>query len=368
MISPRTILLGLVLPLIACKAAKDPRSDVAVRIETAIQAKPASSFTFTGTIRADKQVELAFRTGGFVDAISPKKKTRPVQAGDWVAKNTVLASLRLADFRAQLHEAGGVSREASSGYRKAKTDLERAKKLFAQGTISQAELDDARARHDALAGGAAAAGARATQASLALGDAQLKAPFDGIVLERRVEAGALVAPGFPAFVLADTSTVKVTFAVPDTTASTLATGREVHVTTEALPERVFEGHVTKIAAHADARTHVFDIEASFENPDGVLKVGMPAKIEVVPVETDATTSVLVPLSAVVRVPESDGFGVFILDDRDGLRVKRRAVDVARLAGNRVSVTRGIAPGERFVVQGATLLDDGARVVIVPGGA
>ena len=80
---------------------------------------------------------------------------------------------------------------------------------------SRAKLDAARAKVDAAIAAIAAAKQRATataaqlqEADIALGDTQLRAPFDGVLLERRIDVGTLVAPGMPAFTVADLVLVK----------------------------------------------------------------------------------------------------------------------------------------------------------------
>ncbi|MDF2696256.1 MAG: putative efflux rane fusion protein [Labilithrix sp.] len=387
-----------VLALGACAKPKDRRPAVAVRVEAVRPAAFASVWKYSGTVSAHTQVDLAFRVGGYVDSLASttatapqnarddasfgastdgakttarktKRTKRPLHAGDRVAKGTVLASLRLSDFKQKMSELGGMSAEASAGYKKAKTDLQRAQSLLAEGAISRAEYDAVKARHDALAGGAGAAAARVGQAGLALSDAQLKAPIDAIILERRVEVGSLVAPGAPAFVLADTSMVKVSFGVPDSVQRSLELGQDVSVTADAFPDRSFSGCVTKIAPQADARTRVFDVEATLDNTEGLLKVGMVTNIQVGrggdhegPAER-----ILLPLSAVVRIPPNEqGYWAYVvIDEPAGPTAHARPVELANLVGNRVAVTRGLTLGERVIVQGATLVREGQRVNVVP---
>src|SRR4029453_4871766 len=129
-------------------------------------------------------------------------------------------------------EVSGMSAEASAGFRKARADLERARTLLGEKAISQADFGAIKARHASCAGAAGAAAARVGQAGIALTDSQLKAPFDGIVLERKIEIGALVTPGAPAFVLADTAMVKAVFGVPDGVQREFSLGQELTVSSD----------------------------------------------------------------------------------------------------------------------------------------
>jgi membrane fusion protein, multidrug efflux system len=354
-----------------------PNPPRAVRIETVVAMTQASTARYSGTVLAHTQVDLAFRVSGYVQTIASlkgggradgkvgkKERGRLLQAGDPVTRDMMLAALRKEDFKQKYSELAGMSAEASAGYRKAKQDYDRAKGLLAENVISQADYDAAKARYDGYAGSASAAAARAGQAGLALSDSQLRSPLNGIVLDRRVEVGSLIPAGAPAFILADTSTVKVVFGVPDIVQRTLAQGQAIIVTTDAVTDRVFTAAVTKIAAQADSKTRVFDVEASLDNAEGILKVGMIASIQLG--RHQEGPSIQIPLSAVIRSPnDPQGFAVFVLR-ADDLHAKLQPVELGNLVGNRVGVLRGLATGDQLIVQGATLLREGDAVNVVPG--
>jgi RND family efflux transporter MFP subunit len=368
-------LLLLVLLLAGCHRQEAySKPPIAVKVQTASLTQYESTSAYSGTVRAHAQIDLAFKVAGYVDSIAsvtpPPSKTnrkaqsRWLQAGDAVTRGTLLASLRESDFKQRVSELSGMSAESQAGLTNAAKDYARAKMLFADGAIPLADLDAAKSRYQSLAGGAQAAGARVQQAATLLSDSQLKAPFDGILLERRVDVGALVQPNVPAFVLADTSTVKVAFGVPDSVQKDLPLGVAALITTDALPGRIFEGTVTKVGAQADARTRVFDVEVSIDNADGMLKVGLVASVQLGKNAPHAGAQLLVPLSAIVRPSGSnEGYAVFVTDDANVAR--QRTVQLGDLVGNRVAIAAGLKDKERVVVLGATLLGDGQVVTIIP---
>jgi len=365
------VVAGLAFSALGCagRERSEPPA-VAVRVEPVGAALPPDHGRYSGTVEAQTRVDLAFRIGGYVSSLTPgAQRARPLQAGDRVTRDMVLATLRQSDYRHKLSEADGLSAEAGASYRKAKADHARAKALLAEGTISQADYDATRARLDALSGSAGAAAARVGQMRVTLADTQLRSPLDGIVLERSVEVGALVAPGAPAFSLADTSVVRVVFAVPDSVQRALALGDTVAITTDAAPERAFRGVLTKLAAQADPRTRSFVVEASVANPDGILKVGMVTALQL-GAPTAKESVLAVPLAAVVRRPgDGQAFTVFVASASSGRAVVHaRTVELGSLVGSRVSVTRGLSPGEPIVVQGASMVSNGVPVAIVPAAA
>jgi multidrug efflux system membrane fusion protein len=321
-------------------------------------------------VQAQTQVELAFKVGGYVRAVAEATdaggKRRLLQAGDRVRRGAVLASVRESDYQSHLAELRGMRDDTRAAVAKARLDLGRAETLREQKVIPQAELDTSRARLDSLLGAATAADARVNQAGILLGDTQIRAPLDGIVLARSVEVGALVGPGSPGFVLADTSSVKVVFGVPDQAQQSLAIGARVSVTTEAVPGRVFAGSITRLAAQADPRTRVFDAEATVENADQALKVGMVAAARLEAPGAARSAVALLPLSAVVRPAGREGFAVFVASAEGASSVTRlRPVQLGDLVASRVAITGGVTPGDRVVIQGASLVADGQHVVVVP---
>jgi membrane fusion protein, multidrug efflux system len=358
--------------LAACHKSEPERPLQAVRIESVASVASQSLTPYSGLAMAETQIDLSFKVGGYVQSIATVKETpkrvRPLQAGDLVKQGTLLAELREGDFRAKVAELGGMRGDAASAYSRAKADYERAQTLITSGAISQAEYDNAKARFGSAAGAVAAANARVSEAGLALADSRLKAPFDGTVLSRGIEVGALVAPGTVAFTIADMSSMRIVFGVPDTVQRLLAIDQSVVVSTDALPTRTFAGRITKLAAQADPKTRLFDVEATVDNEDGALKVGMVMQVQL-NMRHDAAVEpkALIPLSAVVRPPNKPaGFASYVVKmESGGETAHLRTIELGDLVANRVAVTAGLGVGDEVVVQGATLLTDGERVNVVP---
>src|SRR5262249_4349075 len=358
------------MPLTAChRTPPDERPLLPVRVQNVAPAGATGAVRSSGSFEAQTQVTLAFKVGGYVSAIAFVPRAgggrRLIQAGDDVRTGQVLATIRKADYSTKLDELRGARDNAQAAARNAKLDLDRATQLLQQNAIPQAQFDSVRARHDSMVGEARAAEARVSQASITLSDTELRSPLTGIVLHRVIEVGDLVASGATGFIVADTHTMKVVFGVPDSVQSAIRPGMPVNIHTEALPRREFRGVITKIAAKADEKSRAFDIEATVDNQDQALKVGMIATAELDVPTTQART--VVPLSAVIKVPEKkDTFAVFVVTENSGTSVARmRPVVLGELVRNDVTITQGLADGEAIVVRGATIVRDGDRVAVVP---
>jgi multidrug efflux system membrane fusion protein len=188
--------------------------------------------------------------------------------------------------------------------------------------------------------------------------------MNGVVLKRLVEAGSLVGPGTPAFVLADSSSVKIVFGVPDSLLPHIKPGAALTVTTEALPDK-FRAVVTHLSPAADPRSRVFDVELTVDNRGDRLKPGMVASVEVSG-RRPARPLPAIPMAAVVQSKENPGsLLVFVVDERDSRPAAHaRNVKLGEPLGNLITVADGLRAGERVIVQGATLVRDGEPVEIV----
>lgn len=368
---------------------KPPTPVKVVRVE---ERSESTGARYSASIEPATRVEVAFKVGGYITALH-QRSGRTVQEGDYVPAGTVLASVRQADYTLKVNQAKSQLLRARAGFEasrsqvaqseapleQAKLNWTRAQNLFASQSLTKPDYDAAKANYDASvarrqsaqaqvnASEAEIAGATASlsEAETALGDAALKAPISGTVLQRKIELGSLVAPGTPGFTLADVSSVKADLGVPDFVVSKLHTGQPLDVTTEALPGAVFRGRITSIAPAADPKTRVFAVQITVPNPGGKLKTGMIASVEINDPGA-GRPALVVPLTAIVQSKEGrERYAVFVVQEQGGVTVaKLRTVRLAEAVGGSVSVHAGLQAGEQVVASGAFLLVDGERVRII----
>lgn len=338
-----------------------PRAPTPVRVRVVAEPPARAQARYSGTIAAATSVDLAFKVGGYVREVA-QRDGRKLQEGDLVHKGAVLAVVNEADYRQRVAAAQASLAEAVAAEKQAHVDFERAKKLLAADVINQAEYDGAVAQRDVAAARSAAARSKVSEAALALADCTLRAPIDGVIIRRHIEAGVLAAAGTPAFSLADTRSVKVSFGAPDVLLGRLKLGDTLAVRVEALGEER-AGAITRINPSADARSRTFEVETTLDNAGDRLKVGMVVSI-LLP-ETPALAALpALPLTAVVRAPRDPrGFAVFVVDPEASV-ARLRAVTLGDVVTGGVQVVAGLAPGERVVESGATLITDGEAVKVV----
>ena len=324
---------------------------------------------YSATVKPILEVSLAFKISGYVDDILTQRgdlgRVRDVQEGDQVEKGAALARVRQSDYQHSVDQITAGVAEATAAYDNAKIEYDRASRLFDKHSLTKPELDAAKTRLDASAARVQGAKAGLGEAQLVLGDSVLRAPITGVVLKRSIERGSLVSPGTPAFVLADTSAVKVVFGVPDVVVRQLKIGRSQRLTFEALKGESFEGRITSIAPAPDPVSRVYQIEITVPNAQHQLEVGFIASLQLA--DSAGDTVVTVPLEAIVKPPTgSVEYAVFVLDgDGDTQVAKLHPVSLGGVAGTAITVTGGLTAGQRVVLRGATLVTDGQRLRELP---
>jgi RND family efflux transporter MFP subunit len=352
----------------------EPKPSRPVRVQAVTTAPAAAGVRYSATIEAFQEVPLAFKASGYVDELVRRQgadgRMRVAQAGDRVARGTVLARLHEADYQERVNQGRAKLAEGEAALRKARLDLERANTLFAADSLTKPDLDSAQAAFDSAQARVTSAQAEIELALSALRDCALVAPAGGVLLERKIEVGTLVGVGTVGFVLGDVSAVKARFGVPDAAIATVELGERIEVLVDAVAQTTFTGRVTSLAPVADPHSRVFDVEVTISNQDGRLRPGMIGTVALSASLRPAEAghyALTVPLSAVVRSAENaDKYALMVVARQGDVEVARlRPVELGEVVGNGVAVKSGVASGDRVVITGATLLVDGDPVRIIP---
>jgi RND family efflux transporter MFP subunit len=349
------------------ETATTPRTPV--RVASVGTFQESRGIRYSANITAFTQVNLAFKSGGYVDNIAQRRgadgRVRVLQVGDRVTQDEVLAHIRESDYLDKVNSAKAQLAQVQAAYDKSQLDFERASKLLSSDSLTKAQFDAAKASFDSNVAGLANAKANLQLASTALNDCSLRSPLNGWVVERDVEIGALAATGTQAFIVADTHLVKAAFGVPDTTVQSAKLGAPQTITTSSLPGE-FHGKITSVSPSADPKSRVFSVEVTIPNGDNQLKPGMVATLPLGAGKLEQPTTV-VPLSAVVRSSkQADGYAVFVIEDQGGKSfAHERVVEIGDTLGNMISVRQGLKVGERIVVVGGTQIKDGDEIQVIP---
>ena len=365
----RAALFALILVTSGCKeptkvAAKSPTP---VHVVDVALYSPSEDLRYSASVLPFAEAVLSFKSAGYVteikQVVGADGRRRDIGSGDYVARGAVLAQIRHQDLKNQLDQATATLSAAQAQHVEATRDYERAKTLYASESLTKPDFDRAQAKFDSTLAAVDQATANLHQAELALKDADLAAPFSGYILARNIELGNLAAPGNPAFTIADTSAVKISFGVPDYAVRRLRLGQQFSIHLQDDPKE-YSGRVTSIAASADEKNRVFAIEVTVPNLKASLKPGMIASLSLTGVQKAPVPAV--PLGAVVANPGSSGhYAVFVAKDEAGKWVAHlREVTLGETHESDVAV-EGVNPGEKVVVVGAAGLKDGDFIQVLP---
>lgn len=375
------------------KAAGPEPLPVKVEIVATQEIRPA--WRYSGEIRPDTEVQMAFKQPGYIAALHQIRgadgRVRDIQVGDDVRAGTVLAHLRRNDYEATLNAAVGQQQategaleasraqlvQAKADQTKADQDFERAQALYAAKAMTRPDYDAAVAQHDSASasvqaamrqiearqGQLSAAQGQKTSAQIGLGDTNLITPMPGVIIAKDVERGDLVAAGTRAFILDDIRVVKVNFGVPDNMVARFRIGSRVPVEVEALG-RTSTGRITEIAASANRESRVFNIEVTLPNADRSLRVGMIASVRID--QAGPQTVPVVPLTALITSESgSNNYSVFAIQERDGKQFAQlKSVRIGEPVGKSVVINEGLLPGERIIVNRTNQLADGSLVRVI----
>jgi membrane fusion protein, multidrug efflux system len=313
-------------------------SSVAAREE-----KWPDSLTAIGSVTAVQGVTVTPDIPGTVREIA-------FEGGALVSKGDLLVRLDTSSEEAQL-------RALQAQTDLARLNVERLRKLRAESTISQSELDTAEsALKQAQANGDAL---RAT-----IEKKTIRAPFAGRLGVRQVNLGQYLDTGKPIVSLQALETVYADFSLPQQELARLKTGQRVRLSTDAYPGRAFEGTLTTINPGLDQATRSVGLQASFDNPEQLLRPGMFARLEVVLPQEQAV--LVIPATAVLSAPFGDS--VYVIepkpgaDGKPGMAVRQQFIRTGRARGDFISVVSGLKGGERIVSSGMFKLRNGVFVV------
>ena len=299
-------------------------------------------------LRPIAQADVGSKTVGYLDAVL-------VDRGDLVKKGQLLALVRPSELPDQLLSAKSAVSQAQASAALARANLERAEALAPRGLVSQQELQNvsnaAAASQAQLSAAQAQLGVYATR----LGETRLESPFDGVVVSRRLDPGALVGSGSGVVLtVARVDIVRVFVSVNERQAPFVRVGQHAQVRFDAIPGRVFEAQVQRLAPSFDPLTRTLDAELQLPNPDRLLRPGMYGEAEL---ELERHVGAMVIASEAVQLSNGKAF-VFVLD---GEQVHRREVTLGEELGETLEILTGLEPGTVVVTRGIDGLSEGAKV-------
>ncbi len=265
------------------------------------------------------------------------------EEGRVVRRDQALVQLDQRDYRAHLDRI-------EANHRLAMLDHERMEALVNKKIAAESKLDEAVARLKELA-------AQRREAELALSRTRIDAPIQGVLNEMKAKRGDILEAGQPVAQILQIDKVKVTVGIPESDVAAICDILEADVVIEALGKRTVKGRKCFLSSKPRSLARLYDLELIVPNPDGDILPGMFARVELV--KEVFQKALIVPLYAVIV--QGDESVVYV--EEEG-RARRRKVEIGVLSDWQVQVVSGLVPGEKVIVVGHRLLDEGQAVNVI----
>jgi membrane fusion protein, multidrug efflux system len=351
------VVVAAALTLAACKggdAAEDtsaadnavlvgPENVVVVKAEQ-LRTGP----TLSGTIEAERAATVRAELPAAVMETFAEPGQR-VAAGQVIARLDNIA-IRDASLSAQAAVA-----TADNAYDIAKRELERAEALEKAGAIAIRDLE--RARNGELGARTQLANARAMNSSAQsqLAKTLLRAPFNGVISARQVNAGDVVSPGKEVFTVVDPTTLRLEASVPAEALSSVRVGLPVEFSVAGYGTQRFTGRVSRVNPTADPATRQVRIIATIPNSGQALVGGLFAEGRVA---SETRTAPVVPINAV----DERGVRPSVMRIKNG-KVEKVEIELGLRDAQTemVEARTGIVPGDTVLLGTARGLTPGTPV-------
>jgi RND family efflux transporter MFP subunit len=307
-----------------------------VSVVQTVKENMQEQLSFTGNINAYNDVSIVSETSGKVIEVY-------AEIGDFKSAGSPIIKvddeIKKANFQL-----------AETNYNKTKKDLERFKKLYANSTASDQQLEGAQLAYQS-------AEAQYTIAKRQLNDTKITTPISGVVTARTVEIGTMINNGMPVANVANIAQMKVRLNLAESDAFKVKAGDPVNIITDVYPEHTFIGKIKSISDKSDDM-HTYPVEIVITNDKKFpLKAGMFGRVYFN--SKLSGTSISIPREALVSSTRNPQ--VYVVKDNIA---RLRDIELGIEIGTKIQVTKGLEESETVVTNGHNNLKDGFKVTIV----
>ncbi|MCK4537282.1 MAG: efflux RND transporter periplasmic adaptor subunit [Candidatus Krumholzibacteria bacterium] len=304
------------------------------------------SVSANGEVKPIDRVEMKSKASGMIMEL-------PIEEGDFVRKGDLIARLDQKDELAAVNQAQADVDIARAELKQATRSFDRREQLFKQNYISEEENDQIELGLAIARGKLIQAETVLDRASERLAEATVRAPIDGVILQKYVEEGQIIASGISNVSggtaiadIADMSRVHIEAGIDEIDIGKIEVGQTATIVAEAYPGRSFDGLIARISPEAKIEQNVtlFDIITEVENHDGRLKSGMNTSVEIIIVRKE--DALLVPSVAfqAVRGGGSAEKGMMVLL-WDGDSWIEKEVETGLYDYRNVEIISGLSKGD-----------------------
>jgi len=298
----------------------------------------------------------------------------PFEDGDEVRAGQRLAVIRSDGLDRGLAQVAAQLEGLEAQVTQAESEVRRAEELRDRGVLTEQAYEQAVTAHQAAVASRDAARASFDQLSITVADAEVTAPVEGVIADRRLERGDMASPQVPLCTVLDTDPIRVDLRLTEQDVARVRVGHPVALALDAYPGETYTGEVVRILPYLDAATRTNTVQVHVPNPadadtgERALKPGMFGRAtltvdrrdQVVVAPTDALMLDSRLLAA--QEPGQELRRAYVVDDQG--RAETRQVELGLRDGDRVEILAGLDQGDTLVTRGQHQLADGEAVLVV----
>lgn len=300
-----------------------------------------------GSVVPDQQARIASRLMGYIRSI-------PVEAGQKVKRGDLLFSIDPQDIQSQISQAQAGFQQAKAALENAKADFERFSELYKDESVSRQQYDGVRLQYNVAQENLVAAKAGLEQAKAQINYAEVKAPFDGVVVQKMATAGDLASPGQPVIVLENLTAMSVQTEVSQDLYAVLKVGDTALVKIDGI-EKAVEGEIYSLVSSANPKTRGHTTKLSLPAVQAV-NSGTFARVSFV---RGKRQTILVPASALVNRSGVEGVFVVGADNEARFRMVRKGMEI----NSQIEIQAGLDVDELIVVSNNQTLVNGDKLEV-----
>jgi membrane fusion protein (multidrug efflux system) len=360
MLRKTMLVLAVASALVACKGGKDPAKDDAKAVQLQVAPEDlltvqsnalASGPIITGSVQPERKADLRAEVSAVVLQVLKEN-------GETVKRGDVLVKLDETAIRDSLNSADAAARASGQALEQADRQLERLKTLRASGMTSMQSLDDAEVRRNSAQSEVAAARARAVLARQQLQRTLVRAPFDGVVSDRKVSAGDTAAIGKELLKVIDPTSMRFEGRVSADKISQVKVGQPVSFRVNGY-DQDFQGTVKRIDPSANDVTRQVEVLVGFANSVQPKVSGLYGEGRI---DADTKAALMLPEAALVKV--GDKAYAWRLKDKTLTKAPLQ-IGVRDQRTGTYEIKGGLAAGDTVMRSPTSALKDGQKVEMAP---
>jgi membrane fusion protein (multidrug efflux system) len=349
----------------SCKkeAAPEPKP-LEISVVKVLQQDVRLESEFTGQTFGEADIQINPRVDGVIESLNFKE-------GSLVTKGQLLYTIDAVPFQEKVHQAEANLAEMQARLAKTKSDYDMMVPLAKINAVSQRELIAAKSAYNASTASIKAATANLENSKIEMGYCRIVAPISGLIGISQVRVGDYVRPGTSSvlntvsdlgdvrtrFTMSEQEYLRIFREITKKDSSLKGAGKSVSLVLSdgsIYPEK---GTISFADRQIDPTTGAVTFEASFANPDRLIRPGQYVKISVV---TDVRKDALViPQRAVIEM--QGVYQVYVVDNSN--KVEMKMIQIGPSYKDGYIVTDGLTANDKIAMGGSSLLKSGS--VIVP---